>query len=84
MGYIRKIFRFIAEYFVFFVGFLFIFVIGLFYAFIRPEGILFNLVFLVIAVGWVIFLIRYFWELIEKQKSSDKSDTKSPNNPQAN
>ncbi|OGM20447.1 hypothetical protein A2714_01300 [Candidatus Woesebacteria bacterium RIFCSPHIGHO2_01_FULL_38_9] len=73
MGFLKKFFRFIAEYFVFFVGFLFIFVIGLFYAFIRPQGLVFNLIFLVIAIGWVIFLIRYFWEIMEKQKSSDNN-----------
>lgn len=71
MSVIRKIFRFIGEYFVFVGGFLFVFVIGALYAFIRPEGLVFNLVFLLIAVGWVVFLIRYFWELLDKNNEND-------------
>jgi hypothetical protein len=83
MGILKRMFRFVATYFVFFVGFLFIFVIGLFYAFIRPEGMLFNLIFLIIAVGWVIFIIRYFWELMEKKKTSDiNSKVEDPKIPQ--
>lgn len=77
-----KFFRFFAEYFVFLVGFLFIFVVGFLYAFIKPEGLLFNLVFLAIAVGWVVYLVKYFWELMEKhtaepKESSDKDDISS-------
>lgn len=68
MDSIRKVLRFFAEYFVFVGGFLFIFVIGYLYAYIRPEGLVFNLVFLAITLGWVIFLIKYFWDLIEKHK----------------
>lgn len=63
--------RFFAEYFVFFVGFLFIFGVGVVYALIRPEGLLFNLVFLAVAIGWVIFLVKYFWELMEKHTSDE-------------
>ncbi len=53
MEIIRKILRFIAEYFVFVVGFAFIFVFGFLYAFVRPESAVFNVVFLVIVVGWI-------------------------------
>lgn len=69
MDLFKKIFRYFAEYFVFLIGFLFIFVVGLLYAYIRPEGLLFNVVFLVIAIGWIVFMVRYFWELIDKNKS---------------
>ena len=67
MEFIKRLLRFFAEYFVFVGGFLFIFVIGVVYALTRPEGFIINLIFLLIAVGWVIFLIKYFWELLEKQ-----------------
>ncbi|KKQ36353.1 MAG: hypothetical protein US53_C0056G0008 [Candidatus Woesebacteria bacterium GW2011_GWA1_37_7] len=66
MGLIRRSIRFIAEYFVFFVGLLFIFVIGGVYAFLRPEGLVINLIFLIIALGWIIFLIKYFWDIMDK------------------
>ena len=66
MGLIRRSIRFIAEHFVFFVGLLFIFVIGGVYAFLRPEGLVINLIFLIIALGWIIFLIKYFWDIMDK------------------
>jgi hypothetical protein len=66
MSVFFKIFKYFAEYFVFIVGLIFIFVIGFFYAYIKPEGLIFNIVFLIITLGWVIFIVRYFWELIEK------------------
>ena len=69
MGFLSKIFRLFAEYFVFVIGFLFIFVVGFFYAYIKPQGLLFNIVFLAIAVGWVIFMVKYFWELLDKNSS---------------
>lgn len=65
---IRSVLRFIAEYFVFFAGLLFIFIIGALYAFLQLEGLLVNVIFLIIAVGWAIFLIEYFWELMGKKK----------------
>ena len=66
MNVIKKILRFIAKNFVFFVGFLFIFVFGFMYAYLRPQGVVFNAIFLVIVVGWIVFLIKYFWEIMEK------------------
>ena len=68
---IKSFFRFIAEYFVFFAGLLFIFIIGVIYAYLRLEGLIVNLVFLLIAIGWTIFLIKYFWELMEKKKKDE-------------
>lgn len=68
---IRSFLRFIAEYFVFFAGFLFIFIIGVIYAYLRLESLIVNLVFLLIAVGWTVFLIKYFWELMEKKKKNE-------------
>jgi len=65
---LKKFFRFVAEYFVFLSGTLFIFIMGIIYAFLRLEGILANLVFFLIALGWILFLIKYFWELMEKKK----------------
>ena len=67
MKFIKKLLSLIAEYFVFVGGFLFIFFIGLLYAFLRPEGALINSVFLLIAVGWIVFLIKYFWDIMEKK-----------------
>jgi hypothetical protein len=67
MNILKKIARFIAEYFVFFAGFLFIFVVGFLFAFLRPEGFLVNAVFLAIIVGWIIYLIKYFWDIMGKK-----------------
>ena len=64
----KRIWRFFAEYFVFVGGFLFIFAIGALYAYLRPQGVLFNVIFLIITIGWIVFLIRYFWDLLEKKK----------------
>ncbi len=64
---IRLILRFIAEYFVFVVGLLFIFLLGIVYALLKLDGLASNIFFLLIALGWVAFLIRYFWELMEKK-----------------
>jgi len=72
MDFLRKILRFIANYFVFVGGFLFVFTIGVLYAFIRPEGLFLNIFFLVLIVFWIIFLIKYFWEVMEKNKDSSK------------
>ena len=72
MGFLSKVLRFVAENFVFLVGFLFIFVIGFLYALIKPQGFLFNIVFLLITVVWIIFMVRYFWELMEKNESGKK------------
>lgn len=72
MGLLKKVGKFIAEYFVFLGGFLFLFVIGFLYAMIRPEGLVFNIIFLFIVTGWIIFLIKYFWDILEKQKVSEK------------
>jgi len=68
MDPVKNLLRFFAKNFVFLVGFLFIFVFGFIYAYLRPQGVLFNAVFLVIVIGWVIFIIKYFWELMEKDK----------------
>ena len=67
---IKKIFRFLAEYFVLLGGLLFIFTMGAIYAFLQPEGTLVNITFLIIVVGWIIFLIKYFWDLVEKDKKA--------------
>jgi hypothetical protein len=67
---IKRALRFVAEYFVFVGGLLFIFVIGILYAYIRPEGTVFKAIFLLLIIGWIIFLIKYFWEILEKNKDS--------------
>ena len=67
---LKRLLRFIAEYFVFVGGFMLIFVIGVFYAYIRSMGIIFNAIFLVIVIGWVIYLIKYFWEILDKDKKT--------------
>ncbi|KKR30612.1 hypothetical protein A2715_00300 [Candidatus Woesebacteria bacterium RIFCSPHIGHO2_01_FULL_39_32] len=73
MNILKKLLRFIAEYFVFVGGLLFIFVIGILYAYIRPEGIIFNAIFLIIVIGWIVFLIKYFWEILDNNKNSPKN-----------
>lgn len=65
MEFIKKMARFFAEYFIFVVGFLFIFVIGGLYAFLRPQGWV-SAIFLVIAIGWIVYLTKNFWEIIDK------------------
>ena len=71
MNYFTKVLGFVAKYFVFLAGVGFIFFIGMLYAFIRPEGLAINLGFLVILLGWVLFLIKYFWDILEKDKQSE-------------
>lgn len=68
MQIVRNILRFFAKNFVFLVGILLIFVFGFIYAYLKPEGIIINSVFFLIVVGWVIFIIKYFWELMEKDR----------------
>jgi len=65
----KKLFGLIAKNFVFLIGVIFIFVFGFLYAYIRPQGLIFNAIFLLIVIGWIIFMIRYFWELMEKDKT---------------
>lgn len=64
----KKVLRFLATNFVFGVGVVFIFVFGFLYAYLRPQGLLFKGIFLLILIGWIIFMIKYFWELMEKNK----------------
>ena len=71
VGLIRKSFRFIASYFSFVGGLLFIFTLGVIYAFVKPQGYLINSIFLLLAMGWVGFLIKYFWDLVDKNESKD-------------
>ena len=65
-----------AEYFVFVVGLLFIFLMGIVYALLKLEGLVANFFFLLIALGWVTFLIKYFWELMEKKSKRQIMDSK--------
>jgi hypothetical protein len=65
---IRRLFRYIAEYFIFLIGFVFIFVIGAIYSFIQPEGLWANALFLLIALGWVVYIVKQFWDLIDKNR----------------
>ncbi len=71
---IRKFLEFIATYFIVFVGLIFIFVIGAIFAFLRPEGILIKAIFLIILVGWVVYQIKYFWELLDKRKENQSEE----------
>jgi hypothetical protein len=74
MGLLRKFFRLLANYFSFVGGLLFIFTLGVIYAFVKPQGYLINGIFLLLGIGWVGFLIKYFWDLVEKNESSRKLD----------
>lgn len=68
MNLFKKTFRFFAEYFVYVAGIVFAFVLGLVYAISRPKGIFVNLAFLLIIFGWLAYLIKNFWDLMEKRK----------------
>jgi hypothetical protein len=46
------------------------FAMGVLYAFLRPEEFLINAIFFVIGVGWLIFTIKYIWDLLEKKKEN--------------
>jgi len=70
MNFFRSLLGFVAKYFVFLAGVGFIFFIGMLYAFIRPEGLIINLGFLVILLGWVLYLIKYFWDILDKDEKS--------------
>ena len=72
MSLIKTMLRFIAKYFVFIGGFLFIFFLGAIFAFLRPEGVVVMLIFLVIALAWIAFLIKYFWDLMDKDQPSNR------------
>lgn len=67
---IKSVLKLIAEYFVFLGGFLFVFAVGAIYAFLRPEGAVVGSIFLIIGIGWILFLIKYFWDLLEKHSNS--------------
>jgi hypothetical protein len=70
---IKKIFHFIAKNFVFVGGLLFIFAIGLTFSFLKVDSWLVRIIFLIFALGWILFLIKYFWDLMDKnQKGPDK------------
>jgi hypothetical protein len=71
MAIVRNVLRVIAEYFTFFIGFLFIFVIGALYAFLHVEGLLINIIFLAIVLGWIVYLIKSFWDLLEKKNNGE-------------
>lgn len=68
MKIIKGFFHFFAEYFVFVAELLFAFVLGAVYAISRPRGVMVNIVFLLIIFGWLAYLIKNFWDLMEKRK----------------
>ena len=68
MQNLKSLLGFLAKNFVFVVGIIFIFVFGFLYSYLRPQGAVFNTIFLIIVVGWIVFMIKYFWELMEKDK----------------
>jgi len=70
MKIIKRLFRFFAEYFVFVAGIIFAFVLGLVYAIFNPKGIVINMAFLLIIFGWLAYLIKNFWDLMEKRKKT--------------
>lgn len=74
MESVKKIAHFMANYFAFVGGLLFIFTLGVIYAFIKPQGILINGIFLLLGLGWVGFLIKYFWDIVEKNEIRGKSN----------
>lgn len=74
MEIIKKLFRFMGNSFAFVGGLLFIFTLGVIYAFVKPQGYLINGIFLLLGIGWIGFLIKYFWDLVEKNESDGKSD----------
>lgn len=74
MGLLRRIVRYIALNFVFFGGFAFVFGLGLVYAFVKPEGVLVRGIFLLLGAGWILFLIRYFWEILERRYQEKRTE----------
>lgn len=68
MSLIKKTLRFIAQNFVFIGGFLFIFSIGAIFAFVQSEGSVITIIFLIIILAWIAFLIKYFWEILDKDQ----------------
>ncbi len=68
MTKMHKVLEFIVEYFMLFIGLVFIFAMGVIYAVLRPQGILISILFLVIGIGWTIYMIKYFWDLIDKKQ----------------
>ena len=68
MTRIRNIFSFIIEYFMLFIGLVFIFAMGVVYAVLRPQGVLVSILFLIIGFGWTLYMIKYFWDLIDKRQ----------------
>ena len=78
MSTVRNLVRKFSEYIVFIAGLLFIFVLGLIYSFIEPESLIIKAVFVLIVIGWTAFLIKYFWDLIEKgRKKEEENDFES-------
>jgi hypothetical protein len=87
---IMKIFTLINSWFTFLLGLIFIFGIGLIYAYLQPEDLWLNIVFLVIALGWVAFTIKYIWDVMDKKRVatpssevSSMSQIPAPSSPKA-
>ncbi len=60
----------IKSWFIFILGLIFIFAIGVVYAYLQPEDLWLKLIFLVIALGWVAFMIKYIWDVMDKKRST--------------
>lgn len=67
---IKKIARFFAEYFVFVVNLVFIFVIAAVYGFLDAGGYV-NVIFLLLVIVWIIYQIKYFWDLLGKKSKAN-------------
>lgn len=66
---VKQLFQSINQAVTFFLGLLFIFGIGVLYAYIQPEDIVLNGIFFVIALGWVVFTIKYVWDALDKKEN---------------
>lgn len=64
----RSFFQFFSQSITLVLGLVFIFGMGLLYAFVRPEELIINLIFFVIVLGWLVFVIKYVWDALDKGK----------------
>ncbi len=66
----KLILTLVKSWFTFILGLVFIFGIGLIYAYLQPEDLWLKAVFLVIALGWVAFTIKYIWDVMDKKRTT--------------
>jgi len=56
------------------IGVVFAFILGLIYAVLRPKQIFVNIIILVNLLGWLIYIIKFIWEMLDKRKEKIVED----------